>query len=105
MTELGSLCAHLVDKAHSLTQGYIWQHESFGLKSSFQQQQPWLKKQKTGSTACCWGQTSFGDNIEDEWLITWLLMHLTRQHSNLSARIWDTDGEFLLIEAAFALPA
>lgn len=103
--DLESLCKQLVDTAESLTQGYIWQSESFTLKSSIQQRQPWLKGQSTAGSACCWGQTSFGDNIEDEWLIAWLLLHLTRQNSHISARIWDTDGEFLLIEAAFALPA
>jgi hypothetical protein len=50
-----------------------------------------------------WGSVNFGDNIEDEWFITWLLLELTRSFP-VSARIWDNDGEFVLIEAAYALP-
>ena len=41
--------------------------------------------------------------MEDEWLITWLLLELTRLFQ-ISARAWDSDGEFLLIEAAYTLP-
>ena len=50
-----------------------------------------------------WGSVNFGDNIEDEWFITWMLLELTRSFP-VSARIWDNDGEFVLIEAAYALP-
>lgn len=47
---------------------------------------------------CLWGLVRFGDNIEDEWFIVWLLMELTRLMSDISVRVWDDDGEFLLIE-------
>eukprot|EP00775_Hariotina_reticulata_P006594 gene6594-6822_t len=46
----------------------------------------------------------YGDNVEDEWFVVWLLMELTRQLEGLCARAWDDDGEFLLIEAAYSLP-
>jgi len=46
---------------------------------------------------------NFGDNIEDEWFLTWLLLHLTGSFP-VSVRVWDSDGEFLLIEAAYSLP-
>lgn len=42
--------------------------------------------------------------MEDEWLVVALLMHLTKRFPDISARVWDNDGEFLLIEAAYALP-
>jgi hypothetical protein len=38
------------------------------------------------------GVTNYGDSVEDEWLIVYML------------KVVDTDGEFLLIEAANALP-
>lgn len=51
-----------------------------------------------------YGITYYGDNIEDEWFIVFLLIQLTKEFDNLIARIIDNDGEFLLIEAANHLP-
>ncbi|XP_055528235.1 protein ecdysoneless isoform X2 [Wyeomyia smithii] len=50
------------------------------------------------------GITHYGDNVQDEWFIVSLLFHLTRQIPDLVARVVDSDGEFLLIEAAEHLP-
>lgn len=50
------------------------------------------------------GALRFGDSLADEWLGVSLLFELTRAFPGLAARAWDSDGEFLLIEAAFALP-
>lgn len=51
-----------------------------------------------------YGITYFGDNIQDEWFVVSLLFHLTREVGGLIARACDSDGEFLLIEAADHLP-
>lgn len=51
-----------------------------------------------------YGITHYGDNIEDEWFIVFLLLHLTKEIEGLVVRVADSDGEFLLIEAADALP-
>lgn len=50
------------------------------------------------------GVTHYGDNIGDEWFIVYLLSELTRSRPDCIARVCDADGEFLLIEAADALP-
>jgi hypothetical protein len=50
------------------------------------------------------GITNYGDSVEDEWLIVFLLRELSKQFSNLWIKVVDTDGEFLLIEAANTLP-
>lgn len=50
------------------------------------------------------GTTDYGDCVEDEWLIVYLLRELTKSFGNLWARISDSDGEFLLVEAANVLP-
>ncbi len=50
------------------------------------------------------GVTQFGDNVEDEWFIVYLLKHITRTFSDVAAVVYDTDGQFLLIEAAEHLP-
>eukprot|EP00897_Mesotaenium_endlicherianum_P010836 jgi/Mesen1/9781/ME000007S09836 len=51
-----------------------------------------------------YGRTKFGDNIEDEWFITWLLFEVSRQLPHVTCAVHDSDGEFLLIEAAYAIP-
>lgn len=50
------------------------------------------------------GVTDYGDAVEDEWLIVYMLRELTKSQPALWVRIVDADGEFLLIEAANVLP-
>lgn len=50
------------------------------------------------------GCTEFGDNVEDEWFIVYLLQQITKTFPELVAKVGDNDGEFLLIEAADHLP-
>ena len=50
------------------------------------------------------GITNYGDNVDDEWFIVFLLRHLTKIDPDLVVQIEDTDGDFLLIEAAEYLP-
>ena len=50
------------------------------------------------------GVIEYGDAVEDEWLTLHVLLALTKLHPNLWLRIFDTDGEFLLVEAANVLP-
>lgn len=74
---------------------YIWQNQPFNLK---------YKPEKGGVPAHMFGVTRFGDNIEDEWFIVYLVKQITKEFPELVARIEDNDGEFLLIEAADFLP-
>ncbi|XP_045437686.1 protein ecdysoneless homolog isoform X3 [Pipistrellus kuhlii] len=74
---------------------YIWQNQPFNLK---------YKPEKGGVPAHIFGVTKFGDNIEDEWLIVYIVKQITKEFPELVARIEDNDGEFLLIEAADYLP-
>ncbi|XP_058043321.1 protein ecdysoneless homolog [Ahaetulla prasina] len=74
---------------------YIWQNESFNLK---------YRPAKGNLPAHIAGHTKFGDNIEDEWFIVYLIKEITKKFPELLARVDDNDGEFLLIEAADYLP-
>ena len=51
------------------------------------------------------GRTNYGDSVDDEWLIVYLLREISRRFPEAWIRIVDSDGEFLLIEAASALPS
>lgn len=50
------------------------------------------------------GRTNYGDSVEDEWLIVFILRQLSQKFPDAWIRVFDTDGEFLLIEAANVLP-
>jgi len=51
-----------------------------------------------------YGISFVGDNIQDEWFIVSILFYLSRQLPDCIIRSCDSDGEFLLIEAADHLP-
>ncbi len=50
------------------------------------------------------GVTNYGDSVEDEWLIVYILRELSSRFPQIWIKVVDTDGEFLLAEAANALP-
>jgi hypothetical protein len=72
---------------------YIWQRDGIKLEL-MREDGTWLLR----------GSTNYGDSVADEWLIVYLLRELSKQFSDAWIRLYDTDGEFLLIEAANALP-
>lgn len=110
--------------AKSYAANYIWHKDSFALKKR-NRNSHLLNPESQGESckrrfidwfrnlfcdvldqlpAHLHGITYFGDNIQDEWFIVSLLMHLTREVAGLIVRVCDSDGEFLLIEAADHLP-
>ncbi|KAK3740698.1 hypothetical protein QZH41_019057, partial [Actinostola sp. cb2023] len=74
---------------------YIWQNESFSVS---------LAPKHDNAVPHLWGQTHYGDNVEDEWFIVFLLFQLSSKYSEISISVNDCDGNFLLIEAAHKLP-
>lgn len=89
------------DVAATICAGHIWHREPFALR---------LLPSQAPSTASpppditLHGQTHFGDNIDDEWLVVHLLLRITEEVPGAVASVLDSDGEFLLVEAADALP-
>ncbi|XP_066047847.1 protein ecdysoneless homolog [Chamaea fasciata] len=78
-----------------LLASYVWHREPFRLR---------YVPRRGQTPAHIGGTTVFGDNVEDEWFIVYLLREITREFPGLAASIDDNDGEFLLIEAADFLP-
>ncbi|KAL1602604.1 hypothetical protein SLS60_006020 [Paraconiothyrium brasiliense] len=72
---------------------YIWQRDSIKLEL-VREDGRWLLR----------GTTNYGDSVADEWLIVYFLRELSKEFKDAWIRIYDTDGDFLLIEAANALP-
>ena len=93
--------------------GFIWQRQEFGLQL-VRENGKVLTQLASASQHCLTlsfqgrsflqGRTNFGDSVEDEWLIVYLLRQLSIQHPDIWITAIDTDGQFLLIEAANALP-
>lgn len=96
----------------TLLKDYIWQRETFNLElqhPSYLSGTPTKlikqdEKDESPHPYYLHGQTNFGDSIADEWLIVYLLRELSKKHPEAWIRVHDTDGEFLLIEAANTLP-
>ncbi|CAI7602094.1 unnamed protein product [Penicillium palitans] len=82
------------DITKDLLKDYIWQREAFKLEIT-----------KEDGITSLQGRTTFGDSIEDEWVIVYFLRELTKRHKDIWVKVADGDGEFLLIEAAGTLPA
>ncbi|RMZ77207.1 hypothetical protein DV738_g4489, partial [Chaetothyriales sp. CBS 135597] len=74
--------------------GYIWQRQAFS-----------LELRKDDGVSYLRGCVEYGDSIEDEWVIVWLLREITRKFSDAWVKVTDNDGEFLLIEASGTLPS
>ncbi|KAK9371006.1 SGT1 protein-domain-containing protein [Lipomyces kononenkoae] len=75
------------------TREYIWQRQAFNVKVVEYLGEPCLR-----------GVTEFGDCIDDEWFIVFMLRELSKKIPDIVIKITDNDGEFLLIEAANAIP-
>ncbi|KAI7778385.1 hypothetical protein LA080_002215 [Diaporthe eres] len=82
-----------VQLSSQLTSGYIWQRDAFNVEVATEKGLVHLH--------CI---TDYGDSVEDEWLIVYILRELTKQFPDLWVRVSDSDGEFLLVEAANVLP-
>jgi hypothetical protein len=107
-TRLNEILKASNDLKKKLLKDYVWQRDEFELKlfpnpSSTTADVPPLSQDLKGRQYLR-GRTNFGDSIADEWLIVYLLLKLSKQFTDAWIRIYDTDGEFLLIEAANALP-
>ncbi|KAH9904592.1 SGT1 protein-domain-containing protein [Xylariomycetidae sp. FL2044] len=93
LAELETIRRAATQLCNQLTKGYIWQRDSFRLQLERDDKLTFLH-----------GTTDYGDSIEDEWLIVYLLRELSKTFPSLWIRIFDSDGEFLLVEAANVLP-
>lgn len=98
------------DLTRDLLKDYIWQRESFKLEITKNDGSCGLPDCYNGmliasvGVTSLQGRTNYGDSIEDEWVVVYLLRELTKRHKDIWVRVVDSDGEFLLIEAAGTLP-
>lgn len=109
-SRLKELQVQCLDTISDFAKDYIWQHESFNLQPAITSSCPCTLNSNLrdsnprASVPHLHGRLKYGDNVEDEWFVVFILREITKCIPSVSARVWDTDGEFLLIEAAYAIP-
>ncbi|ETK97012.1 hypothetical protein L915_00378 [Phytophthora nicotianae] len=87
-------CKAFLDFAAQQTRGFLWHKHRFHLD---------VHTTKSGRYILS-GRTSVGDAIQDEWVVAKLVFDITSKFPGVVGRVCDSDGEFLLIESAEALP-
>ncbi|PGH18666.1 hypothetical protein AJ80_04414 [Polytolypa hystricis UAMH7299] len=90
LSEVQKYASELTKK---LLKDYIWQRDAFKLEFAREDGVELLR-----------GKTGYGDSIEDEWVIVYILRELTQRFDDAWVKVTDSDGEFLLVEAAATLP-
>lgn len=91
---------------------YIWQRQGFSLEMDKDDGEVGNCLERTAKSrltvnlgmSCLRGRTEYGDSIEDEWVVVWLLREITKRFSDAWVKVTDNDGEFLLVEASGSLP-
>ena len=99
--------------AETLLTGFVWHRDGFEVKvvPNPEEKEKWILE----------GRMRVGDCVDDEWCVVWLLREISSKWEVViryvplrTARcflaqarhsVYDSDGEFLLIEAADALPS
>ncbi|CAE6470381.1 unnamed protein product [Rhizoctonia solani] len=86
-----------------LPPNFLWHRDSFEITVQYPDQMGSKSAQNT-SKWNLYGRMRVGDCVDDEWCAVWLLREISIKW-DLVVSVHDTDGEFLLIEAADVLPA
>ncbi|EAU93414.2 hypothetical protein CC1G_04393 [Coprinopsis cinerea okayama7 len=88
---------------------FLWHRDAFEVKvvpNPYYTRPPKDKDKKDGEGEPEYileGRMRVGDCVDDEWCVVWLLREVSSKW-DLAVSVFDSDGEFLLIEAAEALP-
>lgn len=99
--EVSDFHEKIIEFTEGLSSSYIWNNERFVLGKPVVCEPSLLSP---GYFSCS-GVCDYGDNIEDEWFIVYILNSLTLKFiGRIAAQVYDADGEFLLIHSAHFLP-
>ncbi|KAG5670401.1 hypothetical protein PVAND_000669 [Polypedilum vanderplanki] len=101
---LNVICQKINEIAQSYTSNYIWHKDPFILKTRNGSSHLLNIDNNEQLPPHLYGISHYGDNIQDEWFIVSLLFYISRELPSIIIRVCDSDGEFLLIEAAEHLP-
>lgn len=74
------------------SEGYIWQRERFSLElvekkgGEGEKEKTEKEKEQKQKTWCLQGRTEYGDSVDDEWFIVWMLRELSKRFTDLWIR-------------------
>lgn len=116
--ELAALRLAALQYLSTYTAGHIWQKDALLLHvctpslhrasgGGGPQQHAFARKHASAHSTLVshlHGSTYFGDNLDDEWFVVWLLLTLSSHYTDLSILVRDSDGEPIAIEVAESLP-
>ncbi|KAF4623707.1 hypothetical protein D9613_001668 [Agrocybe pediades] len=92
---VSSFAACITSYVESLLPGFIWHRDTFEVKlAPAPEDKRWVLESRM----------RVGDSVDDEWCTVWLLKQISSKW-DVVISVYDSDGEFLLIEAAEALPS
>lgn len=96
----------IIECTELLGSKYMWNNESFFLTKPIRCEKIFgVVSTSKKVYYSCMGVCDYGDNIEDEWFIVYLLNSLTLKYpGKIATQCFDADGEFLLIHTAHFLP-
>ncbi|GLB36447.1 putative SGT1-domain-containing protein [Lyophyllum shimeji] len=92
-----TFAAYIRTYADTVLPGFIWHRDAFELKVA-------VNPEPDIGAYMLEGRMRVGDSVDDEWCTVWLLREISAKW-DLVISVFDSDGEFLLIEAADALPS
>ncbi|KAI3839799.1 hypothetical protein MKW98_010104 [Papaver atlanticum] len=92
-SSLFSLHVKILDIITPYVTDFIWRHEPFTLYPSTTVP----PNPNFDNIPCLHGNTRFGSHYDDEWFIVFLLTEISKKIPNVSIRVWDSYGEFLLL--------
>lgn len=84
----------IMELAVQMSAGYLWDKDAFSLRQG--------SNPRTGTLL--YGHQRLGEQQEDEWMVTRILLQASYLHPKLVISLEDQDGIFLLIEAADVIP-
>lgn len=95
-----TLAACVQAHVSELLPNFLWHRDPFEVKvakdiySATARDSKWMLE----------GRMRVGDSVDDEWCVVWILREISKKW-DFAISVMDSDGEFLLIEAAEVLPS
>lgn len=99
--------AAILSRLEPRLRAHVWEREPFQLWVWDPAARPAAPRRSAclPSEAHLWGRMETGDGAHDEWLVVGILLRLSAEQPDMTVTVRNsTEGELLLVEAAYCLP-